>query len=219
MKKKILVIEDEEEIREIISEFLNASGYKVDTAVDGFEGYNKFNQADYDLIIADIMMPKIDGFVLCEMIRQESDIPIILLTALDGEREQVKGFDLKIDDYITKPFSTILLLKRVESILRRTEVNSKKEIEFKDIKVNTQSYKVYTGDKLIDLTMKEYELLVLLIKNQGRVLSREFLINKVWESEYYGDSRIVDTHIKNLRKKLNVDYIETVRGVGYGFME
>ena len=218
MRKKILVVEDEEEIREIISEFLNASGYKVDTAVDGLEGYNKFVKSNYDLIIADIMMPKIDGFVLCEMVRKESDIPIILLTALDGEREQVKGFDLKIDDYITKPFSTILLLKRVESVLRRTEVKTKKQIVFKDIKVDTQSYKVYAGDKLIDLTMKEYELLVLLIKNQGRVLSREYLIKEVWESEYYGDSRIVDTHIKNLRKKLNVDYIETVRGVGYGFM-
>lgn len=216
MKKRILVVEDEEDIREIIGEFLNASGYSVDLAVDGLEGFNKFSTSNYDLVIADVMMPKIDGFVLCEMIRKESEVPIILLTALDGEREQVKGFDLKIDDYITKPFSTILLLKRVETILRRTEVKFNKEISFKNIRIDSSTYKAYVDDELIDLTLKEYELLLLLIQNKGRVLAREFLIKEVWESEYYGDTRVVDTHIKNLRKKLNVEYIETVRGVGYG---
>lgn len=219
MAYNVLVVEDEEEIAQIIKEFLENAGYVVDTAFDGLEGYEKFKTNNYDILILDVMMPKIDGFVLCEMIRKESDVPIIMLTALDGEKEQVRGFDLQIDDYITKPFSTILLLKRVENVLRRRGQKSEETyLEYKDIKINLEKFQVFLEGKLLDLTIKEYQLLVLLVQNKGKIFKREDLLKKLWNYEYYGDGRVVDTHIKNLRKKLDRDYIQTVRGVGYGII-
>jgi len=215
MNERVLVVEDEQDIREIIKEFLEDSGYEVTIAVDGLDGVDKFKEKEYDLLILDIMMPKIDGFVLCEMIRKESEVPIIMLTALDGEEEQIKGFDLKIDDYVTKPFSIQLLLKRVENVLRRSEKNTSKIRSYKNLIIDMDRFEVFVDDKLIELTVKEYELLQILIRNKGKVLTREELLNELWEYDYYGDSRVVDTHIKNLRKKLQVDYIETIRGVGY----
>lgn len=173
-----------------------------------------------NLILLDILMPKIDGFVVCEIIRNESNIPIIILTALDEETDQVKGFELKVDDYITKPFSTIVLLKRVEAVLRRTgdkeENHEDREfLSYRDINVDVEGYKVFVNCKQIELTAREFEVLKELIEHKGSVLTRENLINSLWKYDFLGDERVVDTHIKNLRKKLDVNYIETIRGVGY----
>lgn len=220
MSKRILVIEDDIDIQNIIKTFLENTGYTIITAKDGLDGIEKFKKNHFDLILVDILMPKIDGFVVCEMIRNESNIPIIILTALDEETDQVKGFELKVDDYITKPFSTIVLLKRVEAVLRRT--NDKEEhyenrefLSYRDINIDVEGYKVFVNGEKIELTAREFEVLKELIEHKGRVLTRENLINSLWKYDFLGDERVVDTHIKNLRKKLNVDYIETIRGVGY----
>ncbi|MBY2477702.1 response regulator transcription factor [Clostridioides difficile] len=220
MSKRILVIEDDIDIQNIIKTFLENAGYTIITAKDGLDGIEKFKKNRFDLILVDILMPKIDGFVVCEMIRNESNIPIIILTALDEETDQVKGFELKVDDYITKPFSTIVLLKRVEAVLRRT--NDKEEhyenrefLSYRDINIDVEGYKVFVNGEKIELTAREFEVLKELIEHKGRVLTRENLINSLWKYDFLGDERVVDTHIKNLRKKLNVDYIETIRGVGY----
>lgn len=221
MKDTILVVEDEYDIRELLKEFLTEAGYDVVTAEDGLEALEKFKSFNYNLIILDIMIPKIDGYVLCEIIRKESNVPIIMLTALDSEENQLKGFDLNIDDYITKPFSMKVFLKRVEAVLRREkkildDTTISHEINYKNIKVDTNTFLVFVDGNKIDLTIKEYELLITLLKNRGKVLSRENLLSTLWGYDYYNDSRVIDTHIKNLRKKLNLDFIETIRGVGYG---
>ena len=221
MKDTILVVEDEYDIRELLKEFLTETGYDVVTAEDGLDALEKFKSFNYNLIILDIMLPKIDGYVLCEIIRKESNVPIIMLTALDSEENQLKGFDLNIDDYITKPFSMKVFLKRVEAVLRREkkildDTTISHEINYKNIKVDTNTFLVFVDGNKIDLTIKEYELLIMLLKNRGKVLSRENLLSTLWGYDYYNDSRVIDTHIKNLRKKLNSDFIETIRGVGYG---
>lgn len=221
MKDTILVVEDEYDIRELLKEFLTEAGYDVVTAEDGLDALEKFKSFNYNLIILDIMLPKIDGYVLCEIIRKESNVPIIMLTALDSEENQLKGFDLNIDDYITKPFSMKVFLKRVEAVLRREkkildDTIISQEINYKNIKVDTNAFLVFVDGNKIDLTIKEYELLIMLLKNRGKVLSRENLLSTLWGYDYYNDSRVIDTHIKNLRKKLNLDFIETIRGVGYG---
>lgn len=216
MDKKILIIEDEEAIQKILSEPLTYAGYKVITASDGLEGINLFHKQDFQLILLDIMLPKIDGYTVCEMIRQESQIPIILLTALDTEDAQIKGFDKLADDYITKPFSIKLVLKRVESLLRRTSSNVPTDtIRYKEIALNEVERKVTVSGNEIGLTHLEFEILLLFLKNRGRVFTRDDLLNLVWGYDFVGDEKGVNFHIMNLRKKLNVDYIETVRGVGY----
>lgn len=216
MNEKILIIEDEEAIQKILSEPLTFAGYKVTTASDGLEGINAFHAQAFDLILLDIMLPKIDGYTVCEMIRQESQIPIILLTALDTEDAQIKGFDKLADDYITKPFSIKLVLKRVEALLRRThsEVLSN-TIRYKEISLSEVERKVTVSGKDVVLTHLEFEILLLFLKNRGRVFTRDELLNLVWGYDFIGDEKGVNFHIMNLRKKLNVDYIETVRGVGY----
>lgn len=216
MNKRILVIEDEPSIQKILFEPLVAAGYKVTTASDGLEGITVFNEGSFDLILLDIMLPKIDGYAVCEMIRQKSKIPVILLTALDTEDDQIKGFDLLADDYITKPFSIRLVLKRVEALLRRTSAEDDAGIiRYKEITLNETGRQVFVAENEIVLTHLEFEILQLLMKNPGRVFSRDDLLNLVWGYEYVADEKGVNFHIMNLRKKLNVDYIETVRGVGY----
>lgn len=216
MDKRILVIEDEPAIQKILFEPLVAAGYEVTTASDGLEGINVFRKGAFDLILLDIMLPKIDGYAVCEMIRQESNIPIILLTALDGEDDQIKGFDLLADDYITKPFSVRLVLKRVEALFRRISAEDEASvIRYKEITLNEAERQVFVGEKEIILTHLEFEILSLFMKNPGRVFSRDNLLNSVWGYEYVADEKGVNFHIMNLRKKLNVNYIETVRGVGY----
>lgn len=216
MDKKILIIEDEVAIQKILSEPLTFAGYKVTTASDGLEGINYFHEQDFDLILLDILLPKIDGYTVCEMIRQESQIPIIILTALDSEDAQIKGFDKLADDYITKPFSIKLVLKRVEALLRRTSSDMISDsIRYREITLSETERKVTVSGNEVVLTHLEFEILLLLLKNKGRVFTRDDLLNFVWGYDFVGDEKGVNFHIMNLRRKLNVDYIETVRGVGY----
>lgn len=215
--KKILVVEDEKDIQNIIKAFLENAEYKVETADDGLDGINIIQKNKFDLVLLDIMMPKIDGFVVCEMIRKNSNVPIIILTALTDEESQLKGFDKLADDYITKPFSMPIVLKHIEAILRRTD-NSKESVgilKYKNMVLNTENYEVFVDNKKIPLTYREYEILKLFLENQGKVFTRDNILNSIWSYDYYGDDKIVNTHIKNIRKKLGYDYIETVRGVGY----
>ena len=215
--KKILVIEDEKNIQNIIKEFLESAKYEVNTADDGLEGINLIQNNNYDLILLDIMMPKIDGFVVCEMIRKNSNVPIIILTALTDEESQLKGFDRLADDYITKPFSMPIVLKHIEAILRRLEnINKKVDVlKYKNISLNIETYDVFVDNKKVALTYREFEILKLLLENQGKVFTRDNILNSIWNYDYFGDDKIVNTHIKNIRKKLGYDYIETIRGVGY----
>lgn len=164
------------------------------------------------------MLPKIDGYGVCEMLRQDSDVPIIMLTALDDEKNQIRGFDLQVDDYITKPFSMPLLIRKIGAVLRRsgrTKDSEGNKLIYRDLEMNPDGYHVVVKGKEIELTHKEFELLQTLLENQGLVLTRQMLLDRLWGMDYYGDERIVDTHVKNLRKKLAADYITTIRGVGY----
>ena len=219
MKNRILLMEDEIDIQNLVKAFLEDAGYSVTCAGDGVQGLAEFHQKEFDLILLDVMMPKIDGYAACEMIRKEADVPIIMLTALDDEESQMQGFDLLADDYITKPFSVHLLLRRVEAVLRRFYTKRVEPdtdtIQYKDLLINTENYEVYVGKEKINLTIREFEILKLLLENQGHVFSRERLLDEVWNYDYVGDARIVNTHIKNIRKKIGEEYIETVRGVGY----
>lgn len=216
MAKKILIIEDDAAIQNILTEPLTAEGYEVASAFDGAEGITEFQKQEYDLILLDLMLPKIDGYTVCEMIRRESQIPIIILTALDSEDAQIKGFDKLADDYITKPFSVKLVLKRVEALLRRTSSDVLSDtIRYKEIALSESERKVTVSGNEVSLTHLEFEILLLFLKNKGRVFTRDDLLNLVWGYDFIGDEKGVNFHIMNLRKKLNVDYIETVRGVGY----
>lgn len=215
--KKILVVEDEKDIQNIIKAFLENAGYKVEIADDGLDAINLIQKNNYDLILLDIMLPKIDGFTVCEMIRKNNNIPIIILTALTDEESQLKGFDKLADDYITKPFSMPILLKHIEAIFRRTNNSNENTsiLKYKNIILNTENYEVYVDNQKVTLTFREYEILKLFLENQGKVFTRDNILNSIWNYDYFGDDKIVNTHIKNIRKKLGYEYIETVRGVGY----
>ncbi|MCB4274022.1 response regulator transcription factor [Clostridioides difficile] len=216
MNSSILVIEDDSNIQELISEFLSVEGYQVDTANDGLEGIQKFKQGSYDLVILDIMMPNLDGYGVCKMIRKSSSVPIIFLTALNDEGDQLKGFDLECDDYITKPFSFNLLIKRVEAILRRSNKTiNDKFIVFEKLKLDLNTYIAEIDGEPIELTLKEFNILKALIEKYPQVITREGLLDSIWGYDYYGDTRIVDAHIKNIRKKISLPYIKTVKGIGY----
>lgn len=214
MKKRILVAEDDEEIRTILYQFLTAAGYDVSVAKDGLEGIEMFHQSRFSLLLIDIMMPKIDGFTMVEMVRKESKVPIILLTALEGEEEQIKGFDLQADDYVLKPFSMRVLLKRIENVIRKSSYEEDR-LRYNNITVNLKSMQVWVDGGEVTLTSKEYEMLVYFIKHKGQVVTREDILDRIWKYDYYGDGRVVDTHVKNLRKKLMTDSIITIRGRGY----
>lgn len=216
MNYRILVIEDDQDIQELIKQFLMVQKYTVEVASDGLEGMKQFNKQSFDLILLDVMMPNLNGFEVAKMIRSQSNVPIIMLTALEEEQDQVKGFDLGIDDYITKPFSFHVLIRRVEAVLRRSNYQSTvSHLIFKEIHVDCDAYKVYVNKVETPLTTKEFEILQLLLKNKKRVLSRESIVEQVWGYEYQGETRLVDTHIKNIRKKLDIPYIKTVKGIGY----
>ena len=218
MSKMILIIEDEESIQNIIKAFLEDAGYTEVLAADGMEGIEQFRANKPDLVLLDLMLPKIDGFAVCEILRKESRVPIIMLTALDDEDSQMKGFDALADDYITKPFSMPLVVKHIEAVLRRAEQGAGVEtniLRYKDLTLDTDSFTVLVKDESVSLTIREFEILKLLVENQGRVFTRESLLDSIWGYDYFGDEKIVNTHIKNIRKKLGVDYIETIRGAGY----
>ncbi len=214
--QKILVIEDDIDIQDILQNHLIDAGYEVIIASNGVEGISNFSE-DISLVLLDIMLPKIDGFGVCEVIRQKSQVPIIMLTALSDEENQLKGFSQKIDDYISKPFSPKILLCKIAAILRRssTEISGNSIIEYKELRMDIDGFHLYHKEQEILLTQKEFELLKILLENQGRVFTRQMLLDRLWGADAYVEDRIVDSHIKNLRKKLTVDYIETIRGVGY----
>lgn len=218
MPKTILVIEDEKPIQSVLKAFLVDAGYTVLLAGDGAEGLEKFHQHRPDLVLLDVLLPGIDGFAVCKTLRQESRVPIIMLTALDDDASQIKGFDAMADDYITKPFSMPLVLRRIEAVLRRSEQGTRAEtavIRYKDLTMDTDSFTVHIGQELVPLTTREFEILKFLLENQGRVFTRDHLLNSIWGYDFFGDEKIVNTHIKNIRKKLGAEYIETIRGVGY----
>ena len=216
MKESILVMEDDPNIQELIVEFLRAEGYKVDYASDGLEGIQLFKESKYDLVLLDIMMPNLDGYSVCKMIRQSSQVPIIFLTAMNEEVDQLRGFDLECDDYITKPFSFNLLIQRVKAVLRRGKSNSIGDVlTFEKLKLDLNTYSLNLDDNNIELTLKEFNILKMLIERYPQVITRENLLDSIWGYDYYGDTRIVDAHIKNIRKKISLPYIKTVKGIGY----
>ncbi len=212
----ILIVEDEFDIRELLEAYLTNEGYKVIAAEDGEEALERFHDESPDLVLLDLLLPGLDGFQVCRAIREESDLPVIMLTALGSEQSELKGFDLRVDDYIAKPFSMPVLLRRVEAVLRRTMKGpAARKLAHRALSLDLDGYKAAVNGETIELTGREFALLRVLLQNRGRVLTRQMLLNRVWGYDFYGDERIVDTHIKNLRKKLGVDYIETIRGVGY----
>jgi len=215
---KILVVEDDLDIQELLQNFLQESGYDITVANDGLEAINLFSDDDFDLILLDILLPKIDGFSVCEFIRKKSQIPIIILTALNGEKEQIKGLDLQVDDYITKPFSMPVLVRKIAAVLRRaskTPDQEHKTISYDNLILDFDDYTASVNGISYELTQREFEVLRELLLNRGRILTRQNLLNKLWKYDFYGDERVIDTHIKNLRKKLNITFIQTIRGVGY----
>ena len=221
MKARILIIEDEIKIQEILIEFLQEVGYQVDAACDGISGLAQFNKEKYDLVLLDIMMPKIDGFATLELIRQRSDIPVIMITAMEDEAHQIKGFDLKVDDYITKPFSINLVIRRIETVLRRIQINENETfdhlqaITHRHVTLDKESCEVRVSGNTIPFTYKEYELLKLLLENKSKVFTRDNILNQVWGYDFLGNDKVVNNHIMRIRKKLGEDFIVTVRGMGY----
>lgn len=224
-KINILIVDDEEKIRFVIKEYAMVQGYNVLEASDGIDAINICYKNDIDLIIMDIMMPKLDGYSAVKEINKDKHIPIIMLSARAEEFDKLMGFELGIDDYVVKPFSPRELMARIKAVLSRYNENKEetqeKNIVFKDLKIDTLGRIVYIKNKRIDLTPKEYELLIFLIKNKNIALSREKILNQVWKYDFYGDNRTVDTHIKMLRNSLGKyrQYIVTVRGMGYKFEE
>lgn len=214
----ILVVDDELLIRKVIREYLESENYKVLEAENGLDALRVLSSNKVNLIILDIMMPKMDGFDCLEEIRKTKDIPVIMLSAMKEETDKLNSFNLGVDDYVTKPFSPKELIARVKAHLKRT-VNNEEVYTYKDLIVDYRGRKVTINGKSVSLTPKEYELLTYFIKNKGIALSREQLLNSVWDYDYYGDDRTVDTHIKMLRKNLGIyrDLIKTVREVGYKY--
>lgn len=224
MDNRILVVDDEMHIVELLKFNLEVNGYNVDYSQDGFEAYHKAKEFKPNLILLDWMLPNISGMDVLKKIRNDEelkDTPIIMLTAKNMERDKVRGLDEGADDYITKPFGVKELLARINSVLRRYNltVNKVEEIlSVKDIKMDLIKHEVTKKGQKIDLTIKEFDLLKLLLQNRGKVLSRNFLLDKVWGYEYFGETRTVDVHVRYLRKKIENDgekYIETIRGIGY----
>ena len=215
--KKLLIVEDEPDIQELLEAYLHDAGYETTIAGDGVEALAKFQKDKFDLILLDLMLPKIDGFGVCEFIRRESNVPILMLTALDGEQEQLRGFRMEIDDYVTKPFSMPILLQKIRAILRRTSAEKEENrcLRYRDLTLDLDGMEAVLAGRSLDLTTREFELLQTLISSPGRVFTREVLLAKLWGYDFFGDERVVDSHIKNLRRKLGAEYIETVRGVGY----
>ena len=218
---KILVVDDESRMRKLVKDFLVKKQYKVLEAGDGEEAIEVFfGKKDISLIILDVMMPKMDGWEVCKEIRKFSKVPIIMLTAKSEENDELKGFELGVDEYISKPFSPKILVARVDAILRRAnKIGADMTIEAGDIKIDKAAHIVKVKDKEIELSFKEFELLTYFIENKGIALSRENILNNVWNYDYFGDARTIDTHVKKLRSKLGDcgDYIKTVWGMGYKF--
>lgn len=219
-KRKILVVDDEERMRKLLQDFLKMKDYEVLLAGDGEEAIDIFfKKKDIALVILDVMMPKMDGWEVLKTIREHSKVPVIMLTARSEESDELKGFDYGADEYISKPFSPKILVARVEALLRRTGGNKEEVLEIGGIRMDASAHSVSVAGKEIELSFKEYELLQYFIENKGIALSREKILNNVWNYDYFGDARTIDTHVKKLRAKLmdKGDYIKTVWGMGYKF--
>lgn len=217
---KILVVDDEARMRKLVKDFLTIKGYQVIEAGDGEEAVEIFfQQKDIALILLDVMMPKMDGWEVLKTIRLHSKVPIIMLTARGEERDELQGFDLGVDEYISKPFSPKILVARVEAILRRSNHVVGEVMNVGGIEINKAAHQVTIDSKPIELSYKEFELLTYFVENQGIALSREKILNNVWNYDYFGDARTIDTHVKKLRSKLGEkgDYIKTIWGMGYKF--
>lgn len=217
----ILVVDDESRMRKLIKDFLSQKQYKILEAADGEEALKVFeeNQNNISLILLDVMMPKLDGWSVLRQIRQTSKVPIVMLTARGEEQDELFGFELGVDEYISKPFSPKILVARVEAILKRTNGEDNKIIDYGGIIIDTEGRTVKVDEKEIEMSLREYELLKYLMDNASIALSRDKILNNVWNYDYYGDSRTIDSHIKKIRHKLGKKgkYIETIRGVGYKF--
>ena len=216
--KRILIVEDEPEIRQLLASYLVNEGYSVSETEDGVTAIELFSKEKFDLLILDIMIPKIDGYGVCEFVKKKSDVPVIFLSALDDERSMVKGYDSLADDYVTKPFSMPVFLRKVKAVLRRDRPLTGEEHQqftYKDIVMIPDMMKVTVSGREVELTSKEFDILLVLIKNPGRVYTRELLLEMLWDYDSLVDERIVDSHIKNLRHKIGEGVVETVRGRGY----
>ena len=216
----ILVVDDEQRMRKLVRDFLTKQNFRVLEAADGEEAVDVFMEnKDIVLVILDVMMPKMDGWETCREIRQYSKVPIIMLTARGGENDELRGFELGVDEYIAKPFSPKILVARVEALLRRTNSANEKNLEYGGIVLNRSAHEVIIDGEKVDLSYKEFELLSYFMENKGIALSREKILNSVWNYDYFGDARTIDTHVKKLRSKLgkNADYIKTIWGMGYKF--
>lgn len=213
--KKILIVDDEEQIRNILRMYLVREGYEISEAEDGEKGLKLFYEKPFDLVILDVMLPKKDGWSILREIKKYTETPVIMLTARDDSEDEVFGFEMGADDYITKPFNNKVLLARVKSLLRKSNNSVESIIEIGDLVINDTSHSVIDSKGEIELAPKEYDLLVYLVKNNKIALSREKLLNEVWGYDFLGDDRTIDTHIKNLRKKIRKGAIKTIRGIGY----
>lgn len=220
-KIKVLIVDDESRMRKLVKDFLGREGYLVREAGDGMEALEIFyEEKDIALIILDVMMPRMDGWQTCREIRQSSQVPIIMLTARSEEHDELQGFELGVDEYISKPFSPKILVARVEAILRRSHaIGAGDVIDAGGIMIDKAAHQVKIDDTEIDLSFKEFELLAYFVENQGIALSREKILNNVWNYDYFGDARTIDTHVKKLRSKLGDkgNYIKTIWGMGYKF--
>lgn len=212
---KILLIEDEYEIQQSIKSFLETEGYHVIATSTAEDGMMHFNSETFDLILLDMMLPKMQGETFLKYIRTQSEVPIIVISALSDELVQFDAFENRIDDYVVKPFSMNILNYKIKAVLRRINQEPKDVIKYGDLSLHIDNYFVTYKDKELDLTAKEFEILQLLITNQGRVYSREEILTLIWGYDYFGDARNIDVHIKNLRKKIEIDCIRTIKGVGY----
>ncbi len=219
-RTKILVVDDESRMRKLVHDFLAKNNYEVIEAENGEEAVDLFfEQKNIELIILDVMMPKMDGWQVCKEIRQYSAVPIIMLTAKSDERDELLGFELGVDEYISKPFSPKILVARVEAILRRAGTVAAETTEIGGIVLDKSAHQVFVDGQPIELSVKEFELLAYFIDNKGIALSRERILNNVWNYDYFGDARTIDTHVKKLRSKMGDkgDYIKTIWGMGYKF--
>ena len=219
-KLKILVVDDESRMRKLVKDFLVRKNYEVIEAENGEQAVDIFfSKKDIALIILDVMMPKMDGWQVCREIRQFSEVPIIMLTAKGSENDELMGFDLGVDEYISKPFSPKILVARVEAVLRRTTSSEGEVINVGGIELDKAAHQVKIDGTVVDLSFKEFELLTYFVTNQGVALSREKILNNVWNYDYFGDARTIDTHVKKLRSKMGSkgNYIKTIWGLGYKF--
>lgn len=218
---KILVVDDESRMRKLVNDFLSKKGYSVIEASDGEEAIEKFYMnKDISLVILDVMMPKMDGWQVCRELRKESKVPIVMLTAKSEESDELLGFELGVDEYISKPFSPKILVARVDSLLRRTnKIDTGEKIVAGSIEINKSAHQVTVNGENVELSFKEFELLLYFVENKGIALSREKILNNVWNYDYFGDARTIDTHVKKLRSKLGAagEYIKTIWGMGYKF--